>query len=193
MLGRRERDQLEFFITGSVFLAGSLRCPGRGFANRCDGRQFDNQFLPQEGGCIGTKRHLRGAQMTLPTAPAIRAIPSDIVRRRRLAVGLNQTARFRFCTKIGCIEIVLSSNSDQRECPIGDTASPRRTEHIVRRYAGVLPTPSVFPAASIPAGSVLWLGRSELSFSREFFHSFRAILIGSMPASFHHVRSSLTR
>ena len=32
------------------------------------------------------------------------------------------------------------------------------SEHIGRRYAGALPTPSVFPGASIPVGSVLKLG-----------------------------------
>ncbi len=67
------------------------------------------------------------------------------------------------------------------------------SEHIGRRYAGAFPTPpSVFTAASILAGSVPRTGRSVPSFRREFFHSFRATLTGSMPASFHHPRSSLT-
>ena len=67
-------------------------------------------------------------------------------------------------------------------------------EHIGRRYAGALLTaPSDFNAASIPFGLVLRLGRSDPSLRRVFLHSLRATLTGSMPACFHHARSSLTR
>ena len=70
------------------------------------------------------------------------------------------------------------------ECEVG--------EHIGCRYAGALSTPpSAFTAASIPAAPRL--GGSEVRFRREFLHSLRATLTGSMPASFHHARSSLTR
>jgi hypothetical protein len=81
--------------------------------SRCDGRQLNNQFLPQDSGLIGVERRLWGRRMALTAALTIGAIYSNL--RRRLAVGLNRTVRFQIRTKVGRIEIVFSGDPDQRE------------------------------------------------------------------------------
>jgi hypothetical protein len=51
----------------SVFLGGKTPvCPFCGLVSCCNGRQFDNQLLPQDSGCIGLEQRLRGAQMIAP-------------------------------------------------------------------------------------------------------------------------------
>ena len=67
-------------------------------------------------------------------------------------------------------------------------------KHIAPGYvAALVPAAPDFGTASVPEGSAPSGGGGELSFKRDFLHSLRAILIGSMPTCFHHPRSSPTR
>jgi hypothetical protein len=63
---------------------------------------------------------------------------------------------------------------------------------IRRRYAGTLSIAPLESDAVPDPGTKAGLDLVLRSFRRVFFHSLRATLTGSMPACFHHARSSRT-
>ena len=106
-------------------------CPRRSLVGGCHGRQFDQQLLPEDSGGIWLEQQLRGGWMPA-TARTICVTSSNMDSRLGSAVGHRWIGGFRIlgCAKVGCIEIVLAGDPDQREQGIAaGVGHPNSSDH----------------------------------------------------------------